>query len=169
MQALAYQLPAFSAVRRLLRKSLRAKSYSPEARLFYRPRPLLKTIALSVSLLISLSVHETVANPISFTPNGISNGGSVKCEVKVPTLGQLPVKNGSAAINGRVITFKAGSDFTEEPRTVLIGSVLRSEANLSSSPPSITGLALFLMGDWIEQIDDPSTADIIFRSAGQTL
>lgn len=118
-------------------------------------------------LSLFLSFSPALAAPISFSPNGISNSGAVKTEVSLKSLGDIATKNGSASINGRVITIKASPEFVDAPHTVLIGSVLRSEANLSSTPPSVTGIALFLMGDWMEQIDDPSTADIVFRSNGQ--
>ena len=126
----------------------------------------LQAAIFSVSLMAA-PMPATLAGPISFTPNGISNCGAIKGEVKVNALGGLSVKNGVATINGRVITLKACSEYTDTPQTVLIGSVLRSEANPTSSPPSVTGLALFLLGDWIEQVDDPTNPDVIFRSNGQ--
>ncbi|MBX9571684.1 MAG: hypothetical protein K2X77_22520 [Candidatus Obscuribacterales bacterium] len=126
----------------------------------------IQAAVFSISLLMTL-LPCSVAGPISFTPNGISNCGAIKGEVNVKALGSLSVRSGVATINGRVITLKACSEFTETPQTVLVGSILRSEANPTSSPPSVTGLALFLLGDWIEQIDDPSNPDLIFRSNGQ--
>lgn len=126
----------------------------------------LQATLCSLTALITLAPMAN-AGPVSFTPNGISNCGAIKGEVNVKALGSLAVKGGVATINGRVITLKACSEYTETPQTVLIGSVLRSEANPTSSPPSVTGLALFLLGDWIEQIDDPTNHDVIFRSNGQ--
>jgi hypothetical protein len=119
-------------------------------------------------LAIAASITSAAANPIMFVPNGDNNAGNVKGEVPVTALGSMMVKGGTANISGRVISVKASSAYIDAPRTVLIGSVLRSEANLASSPPSITGLALFLMGDWIEQIDDQTTQDMIFRKDGHT-
>lgn len=106
------------------------------------------------------------ANPITFTPNGDNNAGNIKCEVPVNALGGMLLKSGTANISGKVISIKAGSAYIDTPRTVLVGSVLRTEANLSSSPPTVTGLALFLMGDWADQIDDQATQDTIFRKEG---
>lgn len=126
----------------------------------------LKATTFAISTILTMAPG-SIAGPISFTPNGISNCGAIKGEVNVKSLGNLPIKNGVATINGRVITLKAASDYTDSPQTVLVGSVLRSEANPTSSPPSVTGLALFLLGDWVEQIDDPTNPDIIFRSNGQ--
>lgn len=107
------------------------------------------------------------ASPVQFVPTGDSNAGSVKAELPLRALGKLPVINGSANISGRVITVKSSSEMGEAPHTVLAGSVLRTEANLSSNPPSITGLALFLMGDWASMLDDGSEADTIFCKNGQ--
>ncbi len=123
-----------------------------------------KMASLSVAFVISTIA--ACAKPLTFTPTGDSNFGMVKCEVPVTSLGSMPLKSGTATISGKVITIKAGSAYIDEPRTVLVGSVLRSEANLTSDPQNITGIALFLMGDWVDQINDPSTADVIFRKDG---
>jgi hypothetical protein len=120
----------------------------------------------TVLLLAGLAGPAAKAGPLTFTPNGDSNAGNLKCEVAVKSLGGLALKNGSASITGRVINIKAGSAFFDTPRTVLVGSVLRSEANLTSDPPNVTGLALFLMGDWQDQIDDGSSKDTIFCKEG---
>lgn len=116
------------------------------------------------SLGICLSYFGTaaLASPVSFAPNGDNNAGKLKCDVPLSSLGKLPLRNGSANISGRVISIKAGSEFGETPHTVLVGSVLRSEANVTSEPPTVTGLALFLMGDYEGQIDDGTTPDLIF-------
>jgi hypothetical protein len=120
-------------------------------------------VLLTVS---ALCLPAAQASPILFTPNGDNNAGSLKCEVPVRLLGDLPLKDGTATISGRVISVKAGSAYIEIPRTVLVGSVLRTEANFTSSPPSITGIALFLMGDWQSQIDDGTVKDMIFCKEG---
>ena len=117
-------------------------------------------IFLGTPLLLSTLTAQ--ASPIIFTPNGDSNAGSLKCEVPLSSLGNLSLKNGSASISGKVITIKATSAYIDAPRTVLAGSVLRTEANLTSDPPHIAGLALFLLGDWQNQIDDGSNKDMIF-------
>lgn len=117
--------------------------------------------ALAFVFAFSLSTLAAQAGSIVFTPNGDSNAGSLKCDVAVSSLGNLPLKSGLANISGKVITIKSGSAFVDAPRTVLIGSVLRTESNLTSQPPNITGLALFLMGDWQDQLDDGSK-DMIF-------
>lgn len=116
---------------------------------------------------LALVCHSAAsANPISFVPNGDNNAGVVKCEVPVSSLGSVSLKNGLANISGRVISIKSSSDLSESPRTVLVGSVLRAETNLTSEPPSIAGLALFLMGDWSGLIDDGKAQDTIFRKDG---
>ncbi len=125
-----------------------------------------KISALSVALF--LSSLPAGASLLTFTPNGDSNMGSVKCEAPVTALGNIPLKGGSASISGKVITIKSGTAYIDAPRTVLVGSVLRSEANLGSQPQTISGIALFLMGDWVDQINDPGAADIIFRKDGHT-
>lgn len=107
------------------------------------------------------------ANPINFVPGGDSSAGKLKCEIPVSSLGKLILRKGSAVISDRVITIKSGSEISEAPRTVLVGSVLRTDANLTSEPPSITGLALFLMGDYEGQIDDGATSDTIFSKGKQ--
>ncbi len=123
----------------------------------------LKVLAICSGLALSLSIQiEGSARAISFSPNGDNNAGSLKCEVPVKSMGNLPLRNGVANISGRVITVKAASEGFESPHTVLAGSVLRSEANLASEPPSVTGLALFLMGDFADYIDDGKTPDLIF-------
>ena len=122
--------------------------------------PQTRLAGLSLFLAL-LSIGPSGANPISFAPNGDNNAGKLKCDVPVSSLGKLPLRNGIASISGRVISIKAGSEFSETPRTVLVGSVLRSEANLGDTP-TVSGLALFLMGDYEGQIDDGSTPDLIF-------
>lgn len=122
---------------------------------------------LSIGVIAATTLPALAASVVNFTPNGNSNCGTIKCDVNVSALGTVPIKGGSASINGRVITIRAASEYVESPQTVLIGSVLRSESNLTSSPQTLTGLALFLLGDWVEQIDDPTNPDVIFRSTGQ--
>lgn len=119
----------------------------------------LVAVAITVATLGTVQVR---ANPISFAPTGDNSAGKIKCEVPVTAIGKTLLKSGSAAISDRVVTIKAASDFNETPRTVLVGSVIRTEANITSEPPSVTGLALFLMGDMIGQIDDGTSGDTVF-------
>ncbi|MBX9687022.1 MAG: hypothetical protein K2X27_09985 [Candidatus Obscuribacterales bacterium] len=123
-----------------------------------------KLIALLSAAFFSTSA--ALAGPISFVPNGDNNCGSVKCDVPLLSLGSMPLRTGSASISGRVITIKSASELSETPRTVLVGSVLRSELNLSSEPANVSGLALFLMGDWASDLDDGASKDTIFRKEG---
>ncbi len=123
------------------------------------------TLALIAAATLS-ALPAQAATPIVFTPSGDSNTGNLKCEVPVGSLGSMLLKSGSANISGRVVTVKAGSAYIDTPRTVLIGSILRTEANLTSDPPNVTGLALFLMGDWKDQFDDGNTKDMIFGKDG---
>ena len=124
-----------------------------------------KTLAFVAAATFS-ALPSQAATPIVFTPSGDTNTGNLKCDVPIGSLGSMLLKSGSANISGRVVTIKAGSAYIDAPRTVLIGSVLRTEANLSSDPPNVTGLALFLMGDWKDQFDDGNTKDMIFRKEG---
>ncbi len=125
-----------------------------------------KCKAIALVAACTFSILAAQASPITFSPGGDNSTGSLKCEVSIDSLGNLALKSGSASISGRVITIKAASAYIDSPRTVLIGSVLKTEANLTSDPPNITGLALFLMGDWQNQIDDGITKDMIFRKDG---
>lgn len=119
------------------------------------------------ALSLLLNSQSALSSPINFVPNGDNNAGTVKCEVPLNSLGKLALKSGCANISGKVISIKSATEFSEAPRTVLVGSVLRSEVNLSSEPPSVGGLALLLMGDWVDQVDDGKTLDLIFRKEGQ--
>jgi hypothetical protein len=129
------------------------------------PIPKLNLLAIAAAFTLSSAAAQG-AVPISFSPNGDNNAGSIKCEVPITSLGNITLRGGTASISGKVISIKASSAFIDTPRTVLVGSVLRTEANVTSDPPSVTGIALFLMGDWQDQIDDPSTKDMIFRKEG---
>ncbi len=118
-------------------------------------------VVLTLVLSLAHSV-QVFANPISFAPTGDNSAGKIKCEVPVTAIGKTLLKSGTAIISDRVVTIKAASEFNETPRTILVGSVIRTEANITSEPPSVTGLALFLMGDMIGQIDDGTSGDTVF-------
>ena len=123
--------------------------------------------SFSIVVLSSLLAVPALAAEVSFTPLGDANAGSLKGEAPLTVLGALPLKNGSALINDKVVAIKTAGDFSETPRTVLAGSVLRTEAISTGLNSSLTGLVVFLMGEWLQQVDDPAAPDVIFRNDGQ--
>jgi hypothetical protein len=116
-------------------------------------------------LSMSLSCGNVLAGDVSFVPIGDSNAGILKGEAPISMLGTIPLRNGTVVLNDKVAVVKAAGDFSDTARTVLAGSVLRTEANHSDQ--TLTGIVVFLMGEWIRQIDDFSTPDVIFRNDGQ--
>ncbi len=107
------------------------------------------------------------ASELSFVPNGDSNAGVVKGEVPLSFLGAVPLRGGSVVLNDKVVSVKAIPEYGDSLRTVLAGSVLRAEATTSGANTSITGIVIFLMGEWMRHIDDESQVDVIFKSDGQ--
>lgn len=126
-------------------------------------------LASALASVISCSAPcEVLSSELSFIPSGDSNTGAVKGEVPLPLLGGLPLKNGSAVINDKVVALKCAPDeLSDAPRTVLAGSILRTESTVNGNSSSITGLVVFLMGEWMSQIDDQTQLDVIFRKEGQ--
>lgn len=108
------------------------------------------------------------AGEVSFTPIGDANAGTLKGEAPLPLLGGLPLRHGTVVINDKVVSIKcAPEEFSETPRTVLAGSVLRAESTSSGPNSSMTGLAVFLMGEWMQHLDDSNVPDVLFRNEGQ--
>jgi hypothetical protein len=122
-------------------------------------------ILLSAVLSISTVCGSALAGEVNFVPTGDSNAGVLKGEAPITMLGTIPLRNGTVILNDKVAVVKAAGDFSDTPRSVLAGSVLRTEANHADS--TLTGIVVFLMGEWIRQIDDFSTPDVIFRNDGQ--
>lgn len=123
--------------------------------------------AVAVVLNCSFLIHSCSAAEVNFVPNGDSNSGVVKGEAPVNMLGTMPLRNGSLVLNDKVASLKAATDFAEAPRTLLAGSVLRTEATGSGGNASVTAVIMFLMGEWMRLIDDESQIDVIFKTDGQ--
>lgn len=123
--------------------------------------------AVIVGLFLSAPLNCS-AGEVSFVPIGDANAGTLRGDAPLALLGGLPLRNGSVVINDKVVSIKCTpEEFGETPRTVLAGSVLRAESTASGANSSMTGLVVFLMGEWIQHLDDPNAPDVLFRNEGQ--
>lgn len=120
-----------------------------------------------VSLLAVVPLLPVQAQLLSFTPSGDANSGSVSMEGPLPSLGAIPLKNGTLTIENGVVIVKAATDLCSVPQVMLSGKVLRAEADVSNpAQPKITGVAYFQSGYMLPQIDDPAALDVVFRNHG---
>ncbi|MBY0547140.1 MAG: hypothetical protein K2W95_07590 [Candidatus Obscuribacterales bacterium] len=125
-------------------------------------------IAALIAGLFLASPPWSSAGEVSFVPSGDSNAGTLRGDAPLPLLGGLPLRNGTVVINDKVVSIKCAPDeFSETPRTVLAGSVLRTESTVNGANSSMTGLVVFLMGEWMQHLDDPNAPDVLFRNEGQ--
>lgn len=124
-----------------------------------------KRIALSI---IALLPPAAWAAPLSFSPDCAGSPSHLSCRLNADKLGNIVLRNGFAVIRGNAIDIEAASDMSPAAQPMLTGIVVRVEADTDSLPGRVTGIAYFLSGKSLAEIDDPGVKDVIFKRDGAT-
>lgn len=110
-----------------------------------------------------------LAHPISMSPGSADSEAAIEAKLSTANIGMLKIPRGSVKLKGDSITVGAVPDWLFDRHVVLKGKVVSTRLEGSGKETKIRGLAYFLEGDWLNNLDNIRRKDNIVLDNGTVL
>ncbi|MBX9694667.1 MAG: hypothetical protein K2Z81_19930, partial [Cyanobacteria bacterium] len=115
-----------------------------------------KVIILLASLVVS--TPQALAFPLKVDKIA-DNKDAIEARLSTTNLGTVKIPAGRAVLSGDRVLVRAVPDWMFDGHTVLSGRLLSSRSQTDTSGTTVTGVAYFIDGDWINSLDKFKSKD----------
>lgn len=110
-----------------------------------------------------------LAHPISMSSGSADSKDAIEAKLVTTNIGMLKIPRGSVKLKGDSISVGAVPDWLFDRHVVLKGKVISTRLEGSGKDTKIRGLAYFLEGDWLNNLDNIRRKDNIELDNGAVI
>jgi len=123
---------------------------------------------LAISFIASASAP-LLAAPIKVGKTADGAGSNIEVTVPAADIGGLKLSNGSVKMNEGKLSVRAVPDWLFDAHQVLDGRLIESRITTSGATTTVSGLAYFVGGDWLNNLNRFKSPDNLETTSGAIL